>query len=71
MDKYKKICLYFRVQYLSLPHLVWDFLVPPGYTRRRQSRARAQHKYQYKIKKGTAEGARKERQLGHSVRKNK
>ncbi len=52
MDKYKKkICLYFRVQYLSLPHLVWDSLVPPGSTRRRQSRARAQHKYQYKIKK--------------------
>ena len=53
MDKYKKkICLYFRLQYLSLPQQVWDSLVPPGSTRRCQTRARAQHEHQYKIKKG-------------------
>lgn len=68
MDKYKKICLYFRVQYLSLPHLMWDSLVPPGPTRRRQSRAKAQHKYQYKII-GNSWESKKKRQLGHWIKK--
>lgn len=59
-DKYKKkIHLYFRIQYLSLPHLMWDSTVPPASTRRRQSKARAQHKHRYKIKKQLREREKK------------
>jgi len=53
MDKYKKILslLQSSVPFPSPPGV--GPTVPPGSTRRRQSRARAQHKYQYKIKRNS------------------
>lgn len=60
MDEYKKNLSLLQSSVPFLPHLVRDSLVPPVSTRRRQSRPRAQHKYQWKIKRGTAESKKKE-----------
>lgn len=64
MDKYKKICLYFRVQYLSPSPPGVGPTGSSGFHQEAPEQSKSTAQIPVQNQKGTAERARTERQLG-------